>query len=303
MQLYDSDSLAVNTTNIQQGFLKRFDGVQTQTTNLHVLTKFGRFPLQLSWQALAGKYMDRLESIDADRLLKQTFDADCRLPATKSWRSCYEDQLHNHLVSSRTEDMPHRRQFSLPSAQFQHIQQLSQQTSSKGQMYSHIKLGYASEPYIQQTNTRHLWKIIAQFRTGSHWLHIETGRHKKLEEEDRTCSMCAFMIKLRNPGLPAELYGAFDSDDGSDEPVENEHHASFDCPGYRTSTLGLPRGAFTKSPMHCARIAEPQKSYCTLLRTALLDSKAYILSGATLNEGKAISEITMPQALRGLASG
>ena len=73
---------------IQQSFLKRLLGVQTQTTNLHVLAKFGRFPLQLSWQALAGKYM---ESMDADRLLKQAFDADCRLPATNSWRSCYED--------------------------------------------------------------------------------------------------------------------------------------------------------------------------------------------------------------------
>ena len=93
---------------IQQGFLKRLLGVQMQTSNLHVLADFGRFPLQLSWQALAGRYMDRMESMDAHRLLKQAFDAGCRLPATKSWRSCYEDQLHNHLVSSQTEDMPHR---------------------------------------------------------------------------------------------------------------------------------------------------------------------------------------------------
>ena len=50
---------------IQQGFLKRLLGVQTQTTNLHVLAKFGRSPLQLSWQALTGKYIDRLESVDA----------------------------------------------------------------------------------------------------------------------------------------------------------------------------------------------------------------------------------------------
>ena len=160
--------------------------------------------------------MDRLESMDTERVLKQAFEADCRLPATKSWRSCCEDQLHNHLVSSPTEDMPHRRQFSLPSAQIQHIQQLSQQTSSKGKIYSHIKTGYASEPYIQQTNNRHLQKIIAQFRTGSHWLHIETGRHKKLEKEDRICPICAF--KLSNPGLPAELWDPFDSDDDSNGP-------------------------------------------------------------------------------------
>ena len=56
------------------------------------------------------------------------------------------------------------------------------------------------------------------------------GRHKKLEKEARTCAMCAF--KLNNPGLPAELADAFDSDDESDRPVEDEHHAIFDCPGY-----------------------------------------------------------------------
>ena len=110
------------------------------------------------------------------------------------------------------------------------VQQLSQQTSSLGKTYSHIKTGYTSEPYIQQTNNRHLRKIIAQFCTGSHGLHVETGRHKKLEKEDRTCPMCAF--KPRNPGLPAELWDAFDSEDDSDGPIEDEHHASFDCPGY-----------------------------------------------------------------------
>ena len=81
---------------IQQGFMKRLLGVQTQTTNLHVLAEFGTFPLQLSWQALAGKYMDRMESMDADRLLKQAFDADCRLPATKEGRK----EIHSSLAAN-----------------------------------------------------------------------------------------------------------------------------------------------------------------------------------------------------------
>ena len=35
--------------------------------------------------------------------------------------------------------------------------------------------------------------------------------------------MCSF--KLSNPGLPAELWDAFDSDDDTDGPIEDEHHA------------------------------------------------------------------------------
>ena len=39
---------------IQIGSLKRLLGVQIRATNLHVLAEFGRYPLQLSWQALAN---------------------------------------------------------------------------------------------------------------------------------------------------------------------------------------------------------------------------------------------------------
>ena len=41
--------------------------------------------------------------------------------------------------------------------------------------------------------------------------------------------MCT--VKLIDPGLPAELWDGFDSDDESDGPVVDEHQAIFDCPG------------------------------------------------------------------------
>ena len=70
--------------HLQIGFLKMLLGVQTHTTTLHVLAEFGRFPLQgnLSWHALAGKYLERLEKMDADWMLKQAFIADCSLGRT-----------------------------------------------------------------------------------------------------------------------------------------------------------------------------------------------------------------------------
>ena len=215
---------------IQRGFLKRLLGVHMQTTSLHVLAEFGKYPLQLSWQALAGKYLTRLETMATDRLLKQAFIADCRLKPEVSWCRRLEHQLQGHLIPAPTEEQPDRRQFSLVSAQSQHVQQLSLEPSSKGVTYSHIKLGYACEPYIQQANNSHLRRIIAQFRTGSHWLNIETGRHKKLPKQDRTCPLCAF--KLTNPGLPPECWDAFDSDDETSGHIEDEHHAIFDCSGY-----------------------------------------------------------------------
>ena len=215
---------------IQIGFLMRLLGVQIQTTSLHVLAEFGRYPLQLSWQALAGKYLTRLKNMRTDRLLKYAFIADRRLNFQVSWRLRLEHQLQGLLVPSPIEEQPHRRQFSLVSAQSQHIQQLSLETSSKSVTYHQIKLGYACEPCTQQANNSHLRRIIAQFCTGSHWLHIETGRHKKLAKQDRTCPMCFY--KLTNSGIASEGWDAFDLDDESSNHIEDEHHAIFNCSGY-----------------------------------------------------------------------
>ena len=214
------------------GFLKMLLGVQTHTSTLHVLAEFGRYPLQLSWQALAEKYLNRMEKMESNRMLKQAFIADCSLPARLSWTSllAQHGQLHGHPVSPSTDAATQRPMFSLSVARSHHVEQLSQQTSSKASMYRSIKIGYACEPYIQQTSNRHLRRILAQFRTGSHWLNIETGRHRKQDRKDRTCPMCTH--RIINPGLPPEEFDAFDSDEECSDPIEDEHHAIFDCSAY-----------------------------------------------------------------------
>ena len=74
-------------------------------------------------------------------LLENSFVADCPLLASKSWRSCFEDQLHSHLVSMPIEDMAHRQQLSLPSAYT-----LAWPADRCSSADSHIKVSYASEP-------------------------------------------------------------------------------------------------------------------------------------------------------------
>ena len=65
----------------------------------------------------------------------------------------FEHQLQGPLIPSPTQEQPHRQQTPFVSAQSQHIQQLSLETSSKSMTYHQIKLGYACEPYIQQANS------------------------------------------------------------------------------------------------------------------------------------------------------
>ena len=132
----------------QVGFLKMLLGVKTHTKTLHVLAELSRFPLQLSWHALAGKYLERLEKMDAERILQYAFVADGSLPPRLSWRSLLEAQLENHLVPSPTEDPPQLKRFSLESAQHQHMEQLRLQTFSKSILDSSIIFGWGCEPYI-----------------------------------------------------------------------------------------------------------------------------------------------------------
>ena len=42
--------------------------------------------------------------------------------------------------------------------------------------------------------------------------------------------MCSHRIV--NPGLAPENFDSFDSDDESSDPVDDEHHAIFECSGY-----------------------------------------------------------------------
>ena len=70
------------------------------------------------------------------------------------------------------------------------------------------------------------------------WLSIETGRHKDIPALDRSCPACSY--KCVNPGLPADQFDSFDSDEESTDPVEDEHHVIFDCPSYTDARQLFP---------------------------------------------------------------
>ena len=133
----------------------------------------GRIPLQLSWYALAGKFLECLENMDAERMLKQAFVAGCspRPPChggpflRLSWRTTCRSQVQQRII-------PSTKFSSLQSAQRQHLEQLDVQTSSKTALYRSIKVAYGREPSIQRTSNRYLSHALAQFRTGPQWLDI-----------------------------------------------------------------------------------------------------------------------------------
>ena len=67
---------------------------------------------------------------------------------------------------------------------------------------------YQPAAYLAAVADRPRRARLAQLRTGSHWLRVESGRWQRLERDQRVCSHCVVAT------------------------VEDESHMVFDCPKY-----------------------------------------------------------------------
>ncbi len=101
---------------IQLEFLKILLGVQVHTKTLHEFADFGRYPLHITWQSQAARYMQQLESFCSGRLLAHAFITDTNLPKKLSWQSKLVTQLQPFLAATPTEKNPERQPYSLHAA-------------------------------------------------------------------------------------------------------------------------------------------------------------------------------------------
>ena len=223
-------------------------GVQIYTSTLDVLAEFGKYPLKIAWQAQAAKCLPHLESMDDNGTLKQAFVADRRLP--KSWSFQLEAQLRDVSVNVPTTDGHSHRCFSIQSAKSAHLAQLSSSTSIKAATCRDVvwvwmrAIHTAAQQQASRTNR-------CAVLYGVHWLNIETGCHKKVDRSGRTCPMS--VGRISNPDAPADC---FDADEDAPDPIEDEHHAVFECSGY-ASTRQMFFRSFPQPCVHCQPVSEP----------------------------------------------
>ena len=63
--------------------------------------------------------------------------------------------------------------------------------NSKLRTYKMFKNKFAMKDYLINLHDFESRKIVAKFRCSNHTLMIETGRHKKIDLEERMCKMCS----------------------------------------------------------------------------------------------------------------
>ena len=189
------------------GFLRRLLGVPVSTTKKLIYAEFGRLPLKHFWWAQSARYAQRMHELDESRLCKVAFVAECRRGG--AWITGFQQRCEKMGTCPPTVDEAFDAHAAIAASKDMYIQWMMQpdEGSRRQLTYFSFKTQFRTEPYISEAKNAHLRRVLACFRTGSHWLQVQTGRFSNIDFQHRHCPTCS-------------------------DVVEDEHHALFVCPDY-----------------------------------------------------------------------
>ena len=189
------------------GFLRRLLGVPISTTKKMIHAEFGRLPLKHFWWSQSVRYIQRMHELDDNRLCKVAFVAECRRGG--AWITGVQQRCEKMGICPPTAGEAFDTHAAIEASKDMFIQRMMQadEDSRPQQTYFSFKTQFRAEPYISEAKNAHLRRVLACFRTGTHWLHVQTARFSSVDFEDRHCPTCS-------------------------DAIEDEHHALFHCPDY-----------------------------------------------------------------------
>lgn len=207
-------------------FLRNLLGVRDSTPKLVLLAETGQLPLAVHWTKQIARFVNRLHRMGDDRIAKQAFLDNWNLasgmhgvPLAKlPWAAQAAQVLGaaggpTNLLTCDEIEVDEIEGFMLR----RHVASLnSAEASAKVQHYmAEVRGGHIDpdtytlpQPFLTAVPRRCQFRRLAQIRTGSDWLAVETGRWQRLPREQRVCPHC-----------PS---GA----------VEDAPHVTFCCPHY-----------------------------------------------------------------------
>ena len=217
---------------LEDTYFRRLLGLRRSTPVAIVRAEFGRWPLYCRWAKLAVNYWNRLCCMEDDRLVKQAFlhgwekvTSQQQQPAPDK-NSTWPEVMAFFFQSNNITYMDSQQQPNTLTATWvekvlrqQYLASTingAPQEATKTRDYINNTTGatitmsdYNISEYIMKLRGEKL-RTMARFRSGSHWLKLETGRHERLPREQRICECCNL------------------------NEVENEHHMLFSCTLYST---------------------------------------------------------------------
>ena len=187
-----------------RSFLRRLLGVRDSTPSVVVLAELGRYPLTVLATVQVCKYWNRLMAMEDGRLVRLAFLESVRLanlPSRFAVRASWAAQVASLLAVTPLPAAGPRRidiKAALSALQRRYLTSVQESALPKVQMYlGHIapplRIGtYNVAAYLKEVTSRVQLRHLAQLRTGSHRLRVETGRWERprLERHERTCQRC-----------------------------------------------------------------------------------------------------------------
>jgi exonuclease III len=214
-------------------------GVHKKTTTLAVRGETGRYPLYLEVSLNILKYLNHLLNSKSD-LIRGAVQLNIELANQNKYcwllwantliqeigtDTCQIQQPPSKWLLKAKQTL-RGQYFSLWKKQLNPNSE-TKPTGNKLRTYQKFKTSLTREPYLDTLKSRPIRRQLAQLRTSSHKLHIETGRYNKTQLADRTCLAC------------------------KSKDIEDEEHFLIHCPTYYKERHIL----FNKAMIACANFS------------------------------------------------
>ena len=183
---------------LQIKFLKYISKMNKKSTNIAILSEFGRYPLCIKVISNTCNFLQRLLTTDS-ALLKNAYKESCLISSREkiSWTACVEFVLKNIGISAKLAYHPHfssivktnlinRFKKNVNST----LSKCKDKNEGKLRTYALFKTHFQKEKYLSVIDNIDIRKCFMSFRISSHKLEIERGRYKKLAVKDRLCKLC-----------------------------------------------------------------------------------------------------------------
>ena len=185
---------------VHLNFLKYVLGVKSQTSSLAIYGETGRFPLVMRQQDRAIKLWFRLKFSRETKPINNVFLELEYLQSLghETWLTKIKDSIGEIHYNSPNDVNRNCLFAQLKETRYKNYMQslitgINDITlNPKLRTYCLFKTDYRREAYLNHIHHRSFLTAISRFRTSSHSLHIETGRHTipYTPIENRLCSFC-----------------------------------------------------------------------------------------------------------------
>ena len=183
-------------TRLHLSFCKQLLGVRKQTNTSGVLLELGTVPILFQATKAAINNWERIRKHNCTKLLVTAYTE--AVFGQLAWASSIKETFNrNGMLNVFSSVQLRRGNQPSPSSklykrmvdQFHQTAMGDIQSCSRLRLYDQLKTELGREKYLSIPNIKHR-QALTRLRLCGHSLSIETGRHKKIPPEERTCPLC-----------------------------------------------------------------------------------------------------------------